>query len=404
MGKVHTTTEAMEHMLAVASETAAELSRESDSMIRSMASIQEKTEQLIRRNNGRIAEWESDVRELENRIEELLSEEDGEYLNQYEIRECEEQIEEKEHSIQKTQIQNKDLKQTLMRFRQQKAAVLCVMKRVTSAADTADAGGGKYLKKKIHMITQRYGSISGSGYSLWDSTRMLTEDSDVADGHADVALHASDQEEVQESPLSFERDSAAADAWGTKQFEQWNRGLNRLERQALADYKKECDPHESSYYVNINNTLRGKDSFRDGNQMRYIRMHQALERACVPCDVIAYRAISQNAYNSMSASAEAAGYFDGLLDHGFMSCSLISDNEFTADRHNSVILKMLVTESTSGAYIASIGGEFSEERELLLDCGSSIFIINSYEASRSAVTGNPEDTDIITVVEGVVES
>ena len=127
MGKVHTTTEAMEHMLAVASETAAELSRESDSMIRSMASIQEKTEQLIRRNNGRIAEWESDVRELENRIEELLSEEDGEYLNQYEIRECEEQIEEKEHSIQKTQIQNKDLKQTLMRFRQQKAAVLCVM-------------------------------------------------------------------------------------------------------------------------------------------------------------------------------------------------------------------------------------------------------------------------------------
>src|SRR5699024_1428365 len=96
---------------------------------------------------------------------------------------------------------------------------------------------------------------------------------------------------------NFGADITTAQSWGEQEFQGWNNSLSIVERQALIDYKKELYPHESSYYVNINNTLRGKDTFTDGNQMRYMRMHNALSRASVPSDVIAYRAISRDAYN-----------------------------------------------------------------------------------------------------------
>lgn len=85
-----------------------------------------------------------------------------------------------------------------------------------------------------------------------------------------------------------------------------------------------------------------------------------------------------------------------------MSCSLISKNYFTSD--NDVILRLTITEGTRGAYIGNIGSYLERECELLLDCGSTIFITNTMEAPRSSITGYPGDTDIITIVEGVVEA
>lgn len=203
------------------------------------------------------------------------------------------------------------------------------------------------------------------------------------------------------SVTDFGSNKRNAQEWGMQTFQEWNDSLSIVERQAFIDYKKELYPHESSYYVNINDTLRGKDSFRDGNQMRYMRMHNALNRASVPSDVTVYRAVSRNAYHNMIENSRVAGG-DGLRDNGFMSCSLVSNNIFT--NSSDVIMRMTVTEGSRGAYIGNVGSEFANECELLLDCGSSIFVTETSDVPRSTITGNPADTDTITLVTGVVEA
>ena len=86
---------------------------------------------------------------------------------------------------------------------------------------------------------------------------------------------------------------------------------------------------------------------------------------------------------------------DGLRDNGFMSCSLVSNNIFT--NSSDVIMRMTVTEGSRGAYIGNVGSEFANECELLLDCGSSIFVTETSDVPRSTITGNPADTDTITL-------
>jgi hypothetical protein len=67
-------------------------------------------------------------------------------------------------------------------------------------------------------------------------------------------------------------------------------------------------------------------------------------------------------------------------------------------------MRLTITEGARGAYIGNVGSEFANECELLLDCGSTVFVTNTIEAPRSTITGYSGDTDMITIVEGVVES
>ena len=196
---------------------------------------------------------------------------------------------------------------------------------------------------------------------------------------------------------NFRTNVLAAQFWGVQTFQEWKSALTIAEHQAIIDYKKELCPHERSYYVNINNTLRGKGTFIDGNRVRYVQIHNALGKSYVPSDVIVYRAISHNLFKNIINN----GSFN-LRDNGFMSCSLVSNNSFTRTR--DVIMRLIISEGTKGAYIGNIGCEFKDECELLLDCGSAIFITNTIRVLRSTITGYHEDIDMITLVEGVVES
>lgn len=403
MGEAHTTTETMEHMSVVVNEVATDISIESDKLLKTINSIQEKTNQTIKQSDNKIATWEGQVTSLEAEIASYRSMEDEGHNYQTQIAVCQAEISAISARIRKERMRNNELRQTLSQFRQQSLQTLKTMKQTNLATVDANTNGKQYLAKKTNIISSGYGKVVDGATALGVELGLMPHgDSGNSENTlGGITSGTSIGSQGAFIVKSFESDITAAQSWGEQAFQGWNNSLSIVERQALIDYKKELYPHESSYYVNINNTLRGKDTFTDGNQMRYMRMHNALSRASVPSDVTAYRAISRDAYNSMMINAQLAGG-DGLRDNGFMSCSLVSDNLFTDT--SDVIMQLTIPEGSRGAYIGNVGSEFANECELLLDCGSTVFVTNTTEAPRSTITGNPGDTDMITIVEGVVES
>lgn len=403
MGKVYTTTETMEHMSLVVNEVAADISSESNKLLKTIDFIQEKTNQTIKRSDDRIEVWEEQISSLEDEISSYQSMEDEDHSYWAQIAACQEEISEIRVRIRKERMRNNELRKTLAQFRQQSLQTLKTVKQTNLAAEGANTSGRQYLAKKTNIIAAGYGKVV-VGAAAWGAGSGLTSSGkDGGLGNASGGMQSASGNGSQGafSVRNFGTDTSAAQSWGVQAFQGWNNSLSIVERQALIDYKKELCPHESSYYVNINDTLRGKDTFTDGNQMRYRRLHNALSRASVPSDVIAYRAISRDAYENMIHNARLAGS-DGLRDNGFMSCSLVSDNLFT--NNSDVIMRLTITEGSRGAYIGNVGSEFASECELLLDCGSTVFVTNTIEAPRSTITGYLGDTDRITIVEGVVES
>lgn len=403
MGKAHTTTEAMEHMSSVVNEVATNISSESNKLLKTINSIREKTNQTIKRSDDLIEAWEGKISSLENEISTYQSMEDEDHSYRAQIVACQEEISEISARIRKERMRNNELRKTLSQFRQQSSQTLKIIKQTNLAAEGANTSGKQYLAKKTNIISAGYGKVVAGATTLGVGLGLVSSGNDGCRGNASGGMQSASGNGSQGAfwVRNFGTDTSAAQSWGTQAFQGWNNSLSIVERQALIDYKKELYPHESSYYVNINNTLRGKDTFTDGNQMRYMRMHNALSRASVPSDVTAYRAISREAYENMIHNAQLAGS-DGLRDNGFMSCSLVSDNLFT--NNSDVIMRLTITEGSRSAYIGNVGSEFANECELLLDCGSTVFVTNTIEAPRSTITGYSGDTDMITIVEGVVES
>ena len=398
MGRVETTVEAMEHMASIVNEITVDISVEADKLLKIINTIKDKTNREIKNSEAKISSYQSEIKALEAEIEVYRSMEDENHSYRTQIANCQQQIYDLNIRLQKERMRNNELRQTLSRFRQQSIQTLKTMRQTNIATEDANNSGKQYIDKKINIISNGYGKIVSGFSAIGAGLGLLAHENRKNNG-------VDNEGAIQNGFItkSFGNDKNIAQTWGRQAFKSWKDSLNIAERQAFIDYKKELYPHESSYYVNINNTLRGKESFVNGNQMRYVRMHNALSRAEVPEDVVAYRAISRDAYKNMDENALLAGY-DGLRDNGFMSCSLASENYFTDAGANDVIMKLTIPEGTRGAYIGNVGNELENECEILLDCGSSIFVTNTYDAPRSCITGNEVDTDIITVVECVVEN
>lgn len=393
MGKANTTTEAMEHIASVVNEITTNIATESEKLVKSINSIEEKTNKAINDSERTINSWENDIRNLEAQIAAYQSQEDEDHSYQSQIDACQQQIIAIRAKIRKERMRNNELRQTLSQFRQQSSQTLKTIKQTNLATENANTNGKQYLFKKTNIIAQGYNKIVTGATALGAGLGLASAGGGNSSGSSSSGFPVK----------GFGANKSAAQAWGNANFQNWNDSLSIVERQAIIDYKKELYPHESSYYVNINNTLRGKDSFRDGNQMRYMRMHNALSRSSVPEDVVAYRSITQDAYNNMMNNALTAGS-DGLRDNGFMSCSLSCDSVFSNSSANDVIMQMTITEGSRGAYIGNVGPDFESECEILLDCGSTLFVTNTSQVPRGSITGNPHDTEMITLVEGVVEA
>lgn len=402
MGKVETTTEAMEHIASIVNEVADDISVESEKLLKNINMIQDKTNSAIKDSECQISSWQNVIRDLGAEIAAYQSMEDEGYSYQSQIEACQKQINELRSRIRKERLRNNELRQTLSQFRQQSFQTLKTVKQTNLALENANTGGKQYISKKTNILSSGYNkdvvgvTVIDVGLGLLSHADNANSDNS-SDGISSIGENGS---QAAPAVKDFGNNKDTAQAWGNQAYKSWNDSLSITQRQALIDYKKELIPHESSYYVNINNTLRGKDSFANGNQMRYLRIHSALSRSFVPSDVIAYRAVSREAYDNMVSNARLAGG-DGLRDDAFMSCSLVSDNPFT--NTYEVIMRLVIPEGSRGAYLGNVGLEFADECELLLDCGSTIFVTNTIDAPRSTITGNPADTDMITVVDGVVD-
>lgn len=401
MGKVHATTETMEHMAAIVDDITKDIKVESDKLLKTINSIQEQTSRVIKQSDRKIFDWENQVSSLESQISFYESMEDVDHSYQSQIASCQAEINEINARIRKEKMRNNELRQTLSQFRQQSIQTLKTIKQTNLATEEANVSGKQYLSKKTNIISAGYGKVISGATALGVGLGSMFRGNNATNDSNGDTLDCSNIIQEAFSVKNFGTDTVRAQIWGSQAFQDWNNTLSIVERQAIVDYKKELCPHESSYYVNINNTLRGKDTFKDGNQMRYARIHSALSQSSVPSDITAYRAITRDAYENMIVNSQLAGG-DGLRDNGFMSCSLVSDNLFT--NNNDVIMQLTITEGSRGAYIGNVGSEFASECEILLDCGSSVFITNTVDVPRSTITGNPADRDMIALVEGVVES
>ena len=402
MGKADTTTESMGRIASVVNEISANISIESEKLIKEISSICEKTEEEIERSERQISDWESEIDDLEAKISSLEDMEDEDHDYSSEIAECQAQISELRAKIRHERIRNNQLRQTLLQFRQYSSLALQKIKQLNIACNNANAPGKHYIRKKTGIISGYGKNVCGGGSSgISQSGSFVQSNEGITNSSTDHSGCTDTSTQGESAILSFGTDINSANKWGKESFSSWNSSLTFFEQQALVDYKKELNPHEASYYVNINNTLRGKDTFRDGNQIRCDRIHEALSRASTPSDVVAYRSISMQAYNEMCERARLSGS-DGLQDNAFMSCSLVSDNLFT--RNSEVVMRLTIPEGSHGAFIGNMDTNYASECEILLDCGSTIFVTDTSEAPRSTITGNPADIDTITIVEGVVET
>lgn len=319
---------------------------------------------------------------------------DDEHNYQAQINACNQKIMVLRGKINKERARNRELRQTITHFNKQSSQTQKVIAQIVKDSETANTTGKQFITKKTDIIDKQYnknGAILSALGSAIGVSQLL---------HGSSANNSNSAFEAK----SFGYDMNSAQEWGRASFKKWNDELSVFERQAITDYKKELYPHSSSYYVNMNNTLRNinDETFRDGNQLRYLRIHQALQRSRVPEDVVAYRGVSQDALREMMQNAHLAGFEGGLRDNAFMSCSLFAGSNF--NNYSDVIMRLTITQGSNGAFIANIGNLMESECELLLDCGSSIFITDTRQVPRSEITGNPYHTDMITLVEGVVEA
>ena len=143
---------------------------------------------------------------------------------------------------------------------------------------------------------------------------------------------------------------------------QWVSGLSSAQREAVSAYT-------STDHRNINNSLRGLDSFTPENRQRAVDLHSALSSAQLPCSCTVYR----------GASLEALGPYQHLSDNdlvgctisdaGFLSTSLDPDEAFGGP----VQLEIAVPAGAHGAYVDSISS-VPGEREVLFDAHQRMVI------------------------------
>ena len=270
----------------------------------------------------------------------------------------------------KEQEKEEKLKRLFRNFRLQSVETLKEARALLKEAEKADTEGRKRLIRMKEIIAAYNSGRTGGN-----------------------ATAAGGYPERKQRALEFHHDLKKASGWGKRSFEAWMARLTVMERKAVADYKLELFPHSSSYYVNINETLRkyGGESryFHPGNEFRCLLLHQALLKAEVPEDIVVYRAMTKEAFENMKRS--------GFKDPGFMSCSLYSRNYFNVAAE--VVMRIRVPQGTHGAYIGGIGIPLETECELLLDRGSFFTVTEIREGERWEITGDPFDHGKLLIVE-----
>ena len=229
---------------------------------------------------------------------------------------------------------------------------------------------------------------------------VLTAPSYGADGeeHAyRTVIHFSEEASQYPGVKGFGTDAEAAQTWGTHHFSPWQASLSADQRTSIHAYSG------NEIYTELNTAKRAGVPFTPELQKINDDISTALQSANLPEDVTVYRALSENAMRELALYGCQGNIEEGatIQDSAFMSCSLAARNTFTNDRHNKFVLRLAAPAGIHAAYIGKLS-QFPDEQELLIDGDHSIYIGSVTRCKRSDITGNPYDTDEITVIDGLL--
>ena len=197
--------------------------------------------------------------------------------------------------------------------------------------------------------------------------------------------------------ISFGNDYDKVFEWGSKHYSKW---LRKLPKEQVAAIKSYSGNH---VYHRLNTALR-KNEILD-NELLTIKenIHAALIKTSIPEDITIYRAMDENGLSEMALYCCQDDLKVGcnFFDSAMMSCSLLSNNGFNRDRSNKYIFRLTAVAGVHAGYIESISLN-QGEHEILVDSDHSIYVSGIKECPRSEITNRPEDTDTITVIDGIL--
>jgi len=197
-------------------------------------------------------------------------------------------------------------------------------------------------------------------------------------------------------PVGFSCSQQQARTWGNQHYADWVYSLSEQEKASLSAYS-------GAEYGELNRKLRAGIALSPRGSVLQENIHSALSKASLPEDVQIYRALSENAVRELALYCSQGVIEEGvsIQDSAFMSCSLVSDNRFNRSKGNNYIFRMSAPAGVHAAYIGGLSF-FENEQELLADGDHSIYVTGVIRCLRSQITGHPEDTDEIIVIDGVL--
>lgn len=198
------------------------------------------------------------------------------------------------------------------------------------------------------------------------------------------------------SALSFYGDRESAFGWGMQHYSDWLNGLTKEQVIAIKRYS-------GAEYDDLNTALRSGIQLDENLSKMRNDIHSALAKTAIPEDVTIYRALSENAVREMSLYCCQDDLKEGcnFTDSAMMSCSLANDSIFNRSPANKYIFRLTAVAGVHAGYIENISLN-QGEHEILVDSDHSIYVSGIKECPRSEITNRTEDTDTITVIDGIL--
>lgn len=198
---------------------------------------------------------------------------------------------------------------------------------------------------------------------------------------------------IPERILSFD-DQKKAQRWAESEFHTWRRGLTTEQEECIRLYS-------GTTYGTINKQSRFVEKETEEIEAISLNIDEALSRAALPCDMLVYRGLNEDALLDMARHAGGALKSGSVINEmAFLSASMTPDTSFCNE--SSSIMRLIAVEGLHGAPL--IHGDMasvSDESEILFARNHGIIIKSVVRCPRSDIVPGAND-DIITVIDGVL--
>ena len=198
---------------------------------------------------------------------------------------------------------------------------------------------------------------------------------------------------IPEGVLSFV-DQKRAQSWAESEFQLWREGLTVEQEESIKMYG-------GTVYGTINKQSRYIERETEGIEAISHNIDEALSQAHLPCDMLVYRGLNEEAVLDMARHA------GGTLQSGivinemaFLSASMTPDTSFCSG--SSSIMRLIAVEGLHGAQL--IHGDLasaSNESEILFARNHGILVKSVVRCPRSDIVPGAGD-DIITLIDGIL--